>query len=203
MAVPMLSLLFFCPAKKNVAQDFMNTWQVLIIFAWKCKECSSSIVASWLGREGRNLLSCVSTNSNNEHGESFYSLFWTTRCWTKQEPLAIVSSYHPSSGDICADISLHLIGLSEHLIGPTVKCLHRSITHSIWKRTSVQYLLCCFYGKKLVLAFSSTNIAKGTIICYIPSNEGDFVYWMLMLYDLELEKKQTQKTNPIGLNCGI
>lgn len=57
------------------------------------------------------------------------------------------------------------------------------------KKVSDPYLLGCFYGKKLVLAFSSTYIAKGTIVCYISSNKGDFVYWMLMLYDLELGKK--------------
>jgi len=62
----------------------------------------------------------------------------------------------------------------------------------MWKRTCNQYLLCCFYGKKLVLAFSSTNIAKSTIICYIPSNERDFGYWVLMLYDLELERNEVQ-----------
>lgn len=60
----------------------------------------------------------------------------------------------------------------------------------MWKKAYNQYLLCCFYGKKLVLAFSSTNIAKGTIICYISSNERDFGYWMLMLDDLELERNE-------------
>lgn len=55
---------------------------------------------------------------------------------------------------------------------------------------SYPYLLCSFYGKKLVLAFSSTYIAEGTVVCYIPSNKGDFVYWMLMLYDLELGGKK-------------
>lgn len=119
-------------------------------------------------------------------------LFWTTEKVNKIKAICdAVNFYCPPLGEE----PIHLCSYSlipqryQHNTLSHVKCLHNSITHNKWKKVSVPYLLCCFYGKKLMLAFSSTNIAKCTIVCYIPSNKGDFVYWMLVLYDLELGKK--------------
>lgn len=47
------------------------------------------------------------------------------------------------------------------------------------------YLLPCFYGKKLVLAFSSTHITKCPVVCHITGNERNLIYWVFMLYYLK------------------
>lgn len=52
------------------------------------------------------------------------------------------------------------------------------------------YLLPCFYGKKLMLAFSSTYITKRPVVCDITGNERNLVYWMFMLYHLKKQHNE-------------
>lgn len=122
-------------------------------------------------------------------------LFWATEKLNKIKNIGgTVNSYHPPLGEQSIHLSLYS-PIPHRATSKTLHPSHMIIVYRIAlliarkKRVYDPYLLCCFDGKKLVLAFSSTYIAKGTIVCYIPSNKGDFVYWMFMLYYLELERK--------------
>lgn len=49
----------------------------------------------------------------------------------------------------------------------------------------ITYLLPCFYGKKLMLAFCSTHVTECPVVCHITGNERNLIYWMFVLYYLK------------------